>query len=152
MALRTLVVDDSALYRRVLADALASLPDVEVVGSASNGRLAVQRVKELQPDLVTLDIEMPEMGGLEVLDALRSAGERAHVIVVSALTRRGGDLTVRALEKGAFDFVTKPEASSPEASRAKLVGELGPKVRALVNRAEVRAILRRGPAPAAAPA
>ncbi len=125
-----------------MADALASIPGVEVVGSAANGKFAVQKVRELKPDLLTLDIEMPEMDGLAVLDALRRNGERVEVIVVSALSRRGGDLTMRALEKGAFDFITKPEAASPEDGRKALFQELAPRVRAVAHRLEVRTILR----------
>jgi len=139
---RVLVADDAVLFRRVLADALASIPGVEVVGTAANGKFAVQKVRELRPDLLTLDIEMPEMDGLAVLDALRRNGERVEVIVVSALSRRGGDLTMRALEKGAFDFITKPEAASPEDGRKALVEELTPRVRAVAHRLEVRTILR----------
>jgi two-component system chemotaxis response regulator CheB len=146
---RVLVADDAVLFRRVLADALASLPGVEVVGSAANGKFAVQKVRELRPDLLTLDIEMPEMDGLAVLDALRRNGEPGpEVIVVSALSRRGGELTMRAFEKGAFDFITKPEAASPEEGRKVLIQELGPRVRAVAHRLEVRTILRSGSSPA----
>jgi two-component system chemotaxis response regulator CheB len=145
---KVLVADDAVLFRRVLTDALASLPGVEVVGSAANGKFAVQKVRELKPDLLTLDIEMPEMDGLAVLDALRRNGERVEVIMVSSLSRRGGDLTMRALEKGAFDFITKPEVTSPEEGRRLLVQELGPRVRAVAHRLEVRKILRGKPSPA----
>jgi two-component system chemotaxis response regulator CheB len=152
MNLRVLVADDSSLFRRVIAEVLVSLPNVEVVGTVSNGRLAVQRVRELRPDLLTLDMEMPEMDGLGVLDALRQAGEKVAVIVVSALTRRGGQLTMRALEKGAFDFITKPDTLSFQESRESIHRELAPRVRALAHRLEIRSILRSGPAaPAAAP-
>ena len=141
--MRVLVADDAILYRRLLAEVLATLPGVEVVGSASNGKIAIQKVRDLKPDLLTLDIEMPEMDGLAVLDALLQGGEPAvEVIVVSAVSRRGGDLTIRALEKGAFDFITKPEAATPEEGRAALARELAPRVRAVANRLEVRAILR----------
>ncbi|MEW6439879.1 MAG: chemotaxis response regulator protein-glutamate methylesterase [bacterium] len=145
MTLRVLIADDAILFRRVLADALAALPAVEVVGSAPNGRLTIQKVRELKPDLLTLDIEMPQMDGLAVLEALRKSGERVEVIVVSALTRRGGDLTMRALEMGAFDFITKPEAAGPELSREALIRELAPRLRALAHRLEVRSILRGRP-------
>ena len=74
MSLKVLVADDSIVFRRVIVEALGSLPDVEVLGSVSNGKLAVQRVRELRPDLLTLDMEMPEMDGMAVLDALRQAG------------------------------------------------------------------------------
>jgi two-component system chemotaxis response regulator CheB len=140
---RVLVADDAVLFRRLLADVLASLPGVEVVGSASNGKIALQKVRELKPDLLTLDIEMPEMDGLAVLDALVKDGRpEVEVIVVSALSRRGGELTMRALEKGAFDFITKPDSANAEQGRAALLRELTPRVRAIANRMEIRAILR----------
>ncbi len=140
--MRVLVADDAVLFRRLLTDVLASIPGVEVVGSAANGKIAIQKVRELKPDLLTLDIEMPEMDGLAVLDALPRSGEPAvEVIVVSAVSRRGGDLTLRALEKGAFDFITKPETASPELGRAALLQELAPRVRAVAHRLEIRAIL-----------
>lgn len=141
--MKVLVADDSVLFRRLLAEVLASLPGVEVVGSAANGKIAMQKVRELRPDLLTLDIEMPEMDGLAVLDALPRGGEQqVEVIVVSALSRLGGDLTMRALEKGAFDFITKPEAATAELGREALLRELAPRVRAVSHRLEIRAILR----------
>lgn len=143
MSLRVLIVDDSIMFRRALAEGLAGLEEVEVVGSVSTGKLALQRVRELQPDLVTLDLEMPEMDGLAVLDALRQAGETAAVIVISALTHHGGQLTLRALEKGAFDFITKPDFASAEQSREYLRRELRLRTRALSRRLEIRHILGR---------
>jgi two-component system chemotaxis response regulator CheB len=144
MSLRVLVADDAVLFRRAIADTLASLPDVDVVGTVSNGKLAVQRVKELKPDLLTLDLEMPEMDGLAVLEVLRAANEPVIVIVVSALTRRGGQLTLRALERGAFDFITKPDSGNAEANRDALKAELSLRVRAVAQRLEVRQLLRGG--------
>jgi len=147
MPLRVLVVDDSALFRKVMTEALKSISEVEVVGEAPNGKLAVQRVRELKPDLLTLDIEMPQMDGIAVLDALRQGGEDAMVIVVSALTVRGGRLTVKALEKGAVDFITKPETSGVDESRRAILNELAPRVRALAHRREIRSILKVNPPP-----
>jgi len=152
MSLRVLVADDAILFRRVLSEALTALPDTEVVGSAANGKLALQKVRELKPDLLTLDLEMPEMDGLAVLDALRQSGDKVAVMVVSALTRRGGDLTVRALEKGAFDFITKPDTAGPEESREAIRRELAPRLRALSHRLAVRTILQQTPARVAPPA
>ena len=152
MNLRVLVVDDAILFRRAIADALGTIPGVEVVGNAVNGRFALQKIRDLKPDLVTLDLEMPEMDGLATLDALRSSGEKAQVIVVSALTRAGGDLTMRALQKGAFDFITKPEGRGAEQSREALIRELTPRVKALAHRLEVRSILRSSPDTASVPA
>jgi len=140
---RVLVADDAVLFRRLLSEVLASIPGVEVVGTATNGKITVQKVRELKPDLLTLDIEMPEMDGLAVLDALTRDGKpEVQIIVVSALSRQGGDLTMRALQKGAFDFITKPEAATPELSRAALLRELTPRISALAHRLDVRAILR----------
>ena len=142
MSVRALVADDSVLFRRVLTDILGSFPDVEVVGTAPNGRLAISRVREMKPDLLTLDMEMPEMDGLGVLDELKASGEKTTIIVVSSLTKNGGRLTMRALEKGAFDFITKPETSSPEAAKEEIRRELAPRLKALSNRLEIRNILK----------
>jgi two-component system chemotaxis response regulator CheB len=125
-----------------MTDALNSTGEVEVIGEAPNGKLAVQRVRELKPDLLTLDIEMPQMDGIAVLEALRESGEDAMVIVVSALTTRGGRLTVKALEKGAVDFITKPETRGVAESKKAILRELAPRVRALAHRREIRSILR----------
>ncbi len=145
MPIKVLVADDSVLFRRVMTDVLKSLPDVEVVGSAPNGKMAVQKVKELKPDLLTLDIEMPEMDGIAVLDALRQAKSDTMVVVVSALTQRGGRLTVKALEKGALDFITKPDSTGAEESRAAIARELAPRVKALAHRRAIRSILKTSP-------
>ncbi len=156
MSLRVLVADDATLFRRVITDALASLPDVEVVGSAPNGRIALEKIRQLKPDVLTLDLEMPDLDGLGVLAAIREARESVTVIVVSALTRRGGQLTLRALEMGAFDFITKPEAAGPEESLAAVRRELAPRLRAIAHRRVVHEILRppvaATPSPATPPA
>jgi two-component system, chemotaxis family, protein-glutamate methylesterase/glutaminase len=149
--MKVLVADDSILFRRVMAEVLSSLPDVEVVGQAPNGMLALQKTKEFCPDLLTLDMEMPEMDGLAVLDALKGMANPPCVIVVSALTQRGGALTMQALQKGAFDFITKPDgAGGQEQSRAKLLSDLAPRIKAISLRLGVRGILRGVAAPAGA--
>jgi two-component system chemotaxis response regulator CheB len=142
MSTRVLVVDDTAVFRRIISDALAGVSGVEVVGTASNGRLAMARMAALQPDLVTLDIEMPEMNGIEVLEGMAASGTKAGVIMLSALTVRGGEMTVRALELGAFDFLTKPERGTAEANLEDLRARLLPMIRAFERRREIRAILR----------
>jgi two-component system, chemotaxis family, protein-glutamate methylesterase/glutaminase len=147
MKLRILVVDDTALFRRVISDALALLPDVEVVGTAPNGKIALERAILLSPDLITLDIEMPEMDGLQTLDALRQRNIKCGVVVVSALTRKGGDLTIRALERGAFDFITKPSGGDQGSSVADLSNALSPIVRAYRRHLEIRSILNSAPVP-----
>lgn len=147
MKLRVLVVDDTALFRRIVSDALAMLPDVEVVGTAPNGKIALERARTLTPDLITLDIEMPEMSGLEVLDELKKSGIKCGVVIVSALTLKGGDLTIKALEKGAFDFITKPSGKDVASNLAAVRDSLQPIVSAYRRGWEVRSILRSGAAP-----
>lgn len=154
--MRVVVADDSALFRRLITTVLASLPEVEVVGQAANGKQALQRVHELTPDLLTLDMEMPELNGLEVLDALQKSGENVAVLIISAFTHQGGRQTIQALQKGAFDFITKPDLSGLEQIREALRAELAPRLKAQSLRFKVRNILRNSTAaapihPAASP-
>lgn len=150
MSTRVLVVDDTSMFRRVISDALAGLPEVVVVGTASNGKLALARLAALQPDLLTLDVEMPEMNGIEMLEALRSSGNKPAVIMVSACTVRGGKMTMRALEAGAFDFITKPEGGTPESNVIRIRENLAPIVQTLARQREIRTILN-GSAPKPSP-
>jgi two-component system chemotaxis response regulator CheB len=136
-----MVVDDASIFRRVISDALSGIPGVEVVGTAANGRQAVAHIASLHPDLITLDIEMPEMNGIEVLTAMRSSGISTSVVVLSSLTVRGGRMTIRALECGAFDFITKPEGGSPQENIARLRESLRPVIQALERKREIRSIL-----------
>jgi len=145
MSTRVLVVDDTVVFRRVISQALAEIPGVEVVGTASTGKLALSRLAALRPDLVTLDIEMPEMNGIEVLQAMKTAGMASQVIVLSALTVRGGELTMRALDLGALDFITKPDGGSTESNLALLRTRLQPMIRAFEQRRLIRDILQRKP-------
>jgi two-component system chemotaxis response regulator CheB len=146
MSTRVLVVDDASIFRRAISEALASVPGVEVVGTAANGKLALARLAALQPDLITLDIEMPEMNGLEVLEAIRASGASTSAIVLSSRTVRGGEMTVRALEAGAFDFITKPDGGSGADSISRLRESLRPMVLAIQRRREIQSILHAGPA------
>lgn len=105
--IRVLVTDDSAFMRKVITDILHSDPDIEVVDRAKNGLECLEKVKQLHPDVVTLDIEMPVMNGLDALERLMTE-HPVPVVMLSSLTREGAEATIRALELGAVDFVTKP--------------------------------------------
>lgn len=107
--IRVLVVDDSALVRQILVEILKAAPDIEVVGTANDPFMAREKIKELNPDVLTLDVEMPRMDGLTFLQNLMRL-RPMPVLMISSLTERGADTTLRALEIGAVDFVSKPKA------------------------------------------
>lgn len=137
-----LVVDDSVVVRRMVTDVLSADPGIRVVGTAPNGKVALAKLDQLAPDIITLDIEMPEMNGIEALRALRVTRPHLPVIMFSTLTAAGASATLDALAAGATDYVTKPSnvgsiAASLEAIRSQLV----PRIHALC-----------GPRPAAHPA
>jgi two-component system chemotaxis response regulator CheB len=145
-----LVVDDSVVIRRLVTDSLSRDPDIEVVGFASNGRIALAKVDQLAPDLVTMDIEMPEMNGIEAVRALRRNRHTMPIIMFSTLTERGASATLDALVAGATDYVTKPaNVGSVQESLDRVASEIIPKIKALVPR---RAGSPAGPAAPAAPA
>jgi two-component system chemotaxis response regulator CheB len=144
MSLRVLVVDDTIVFRTIVADVLSSIPDVEVVGMASNGKVALSRIEELKPDLVTLDIEMPGMNGIQVLEEMRKKGASAGVLIVSSQSAEDGTHTIKALEAGAFDFITKPDEGSAEKNKLVLRDSLVSKVKAFARKREIRSILNGG--------
>jgi len=109
-----LVVDDSALIRTVVSDLIGGFTEFTVVGTAADGVEALERVRALQPDIVTLDIEMPRLDGLAVLDRIMRESPRAVVMLSGAESRGDVDLTLRALELGALDFVRKPRAAGTQ--------------------------------------
>lgn len=136
--LRVLVVDDSALYRKIVRAALEGIPDVEVIGVAHNGKTALERIVELKPDLLTLDIEMPELDGLGVLRGITEQKLPVGAIMCSSLTSRGAAVTTEALRLGAFDFVLKPVSESPENGLLRLKQDLTPKVNAFATASRVK--------------
>lgn len=110
MKIKVLIVDDSALIRGVMKEIINSQPDMEVVGVAPDPLVARDLIKQTNPDVLTLDVEMPKMDGLDFLERLMRL-RPMPVVMVSSLTERGSEVTMRALELGAVDFVTKPKAS-----------------------------------------
>lgn len=134
MALRVLIIDDSSVMRRALTAAIESTPELTLVGEARNGRSGLEAILRLEPDAVVLDVEMPEMDGLEVLEAMRKQRVRAHVIVYSAHTGHASNVSLRALTLGALDCLTKPDFIDVESNLAFLKSELVPRLRALAAR------------------
>jgi two-component system, chemotaxis family, protein-glutamate methylesterase/glutaminase len=129
---KVLVVDDAMLIRRMVTDVLAADPQIEVVGEAINGRVAMQKIPQLNPDLITLDIEMPEMDGISTLKEIRKTYPRLPVIMFSALTERGAADTLEALHHGASDYVTKPASTAGKAGAQQRIQEdLIPKIKSL---------------------
>ncbi|MFO0821783.1 MAG: chemotaxis response regulator protein-glutamate methylesterase [Gemmataceae bacterium] len=129
---RVLIVDDSVVIRRVVMEELSADPGIEVVGTAANGRVAVAKLTQVQPDLVILDVEMPEMDGLTALRAIRKDFPRLPVIMFSALTEQGATATLDALALGATDYFTKPSGTGGlEESRRIIREELIPEIKQL---------------------
>jgi two-component system chemotaxis response regulator CheB len=131
-----LVVDDSVVVRMIVAEALHADPDLELAGVANNGKAALDKVAEVQPDVVVLDVEMPVMDGLEALRELRARYKRLPIVMFSTLTSRGTSTTIDALTYGASDYVAKPSTGNRAESVAVLKEELLPKLKALAARRE----------------
>mgnify|MGYP001764989775 CR=1 FL=1 len=136
MAIKVLIVDDSALIRGVMKEIISAQPDMEVVGAAPDPLAARELIKQTNPDVLTLDVEMPKMDGLDFLERLMRL-RPMPVLMVSSLTERGSEITLRALELGAVDYITKPKMSiqSGMLEYAELIAE---KIR-IAARARVRA-------------
>lgn len=134
-AIRVLIVDDAVVMRKILTDLLSRDPEIEVVGTAAHGKIALAKIEQVNPDLITLDLEMPEMDGLATLLALRARYPRLPVIMLSALTKAGAESTLNCLEAGAQDYITKPTSGQ---SLDDLGTELIAKIKACVPPAFAR--------------
>jgi two-component system chemotaxis response regulator CheB len=133
--IKVLVVDDSVVVRRLIVDALGGAPNITVVGTAANGLLAQAKIDTLKPDVVTMDIEMPQMNGIEAVKELRKRHKRLPVIMFSTLSAAGATATLEALAAGATDYVTKPSnVGSVSESIAAVREQLVPKIQALAGR------------------
>ncbi|WP_041423831.1 protein-glutamate methylesterase/protein-glutamine glutaminase [Thermosediminibacter oceani] len=143
--IRVLVADDSALMRLIIKDLLEKDPEIKVVDTAGNGREAVEKAERLKPDVITLDVNMPEMDGLSALKKIREK-KLGNVLMLSSLTREGASVTIKALELGAFDFVAKPGGSiSPDIK--EFADEIIAKVKAGYNARDIRERPVNPPAP-----
>lgn len=135
--IRVLIVDDSAIMRKLIADILKKDPQIEIIGQAENGKKAIELAKALRPDVITLDIEMPEMDGLSALRILRKEVPLSKVIMFSSLTQEGAKATIEALSLGAFDFVPKPSTKSFLESVKKIEEDLLPKIKGAVEKPKI---------------
>ena len=106
--IRVLIIDDSALVRKMLTEIINSQPDMEVIGAEPDPIIAKEMIRELNPDVLTLDVEMPKMDGLDFLERLMRL-RPMPVLMISTLTEKGSEVTFRALELGAVDFIAKPK-------------------------------------------
>ncbi len=131
--IRVLVVDDTIVYRKAVSEIMESLPEVELVGVAHNGKIALSKIKTLKPDLLTLDIEMPVMNGLELLAELQKEKLKVGAIMLSTLTAEGGEMTLKALELGAFDFILKPQSKNYEQGKSEIKNLIHPMVKAFAR-------------------
>jgi two-component system chemotaxis response regulator CheB len=134
--IRVLIVDDVAMVRRLVVDALSIDPDIQVVGTAANGREAIEKIPETKPDLIVLDYEMPEMDGLETLIEVRKNHPAIRVIIFSSHTRHGAKVTLDALWYGADDYVPKSPADNLTAATALIRTQLIPKIKGLCGGSE----------------
>src|SRR5271166_3175268 len=133
--IRVLIVDDSAAVRRTLRTLISEDPELEVAGVAANGRIALAMIEQSVPDLVTLDLDMPQMDGLAALEHLRNSYPHLPVIIFSSTTERAAAATLEALSRGATDYVTKPSGLfSPGEALHSIREQLMPKIKTLCTR------------------
>lgn len=149
---RVLIVDDSSVFRQIISKALEPEPDIEVAATAANGVIALRMVERKSPDVVILDVEMPEMDGIETLRHIRQRWPEVKVIMFSARTSEGASSTFEALSLGASDFVTKPSGGTLQENVEAIQRELVPRVKALLDRPVQREVPKPVPAPVRKPA
>ncbi len=129
MTIATLIVDDTITYRKILSEVAATLPELEVVGTAPGGSLALKKMAQVPVNLVLLDIHMPDMDGVETLRHIKESFPQTFVVMVSGISTRAAETTIQALQIGALDFIRKPDGATPEENFKQLVNDLRPMVR-----------------------
>jgi len=135
MPVRMMVVDDSAFMRKIIGDAVSEISGIEIVGFARNGLDALEAMPRLKPDIITLDIEMPKMNGIEALKVIKKEYPKVQVIMLSSYSKAGSDVTMEALELGALDFIEKPQ-NSGELGLGELKTQLEIKLAMAIDLAE----------------
>lgn len=143
--LRVLVVDDTIVYRKSVSDIINEIPGVELAGVAHNGKIALDKVVSLKPDLLTLDIEMPVMNGIEVLAELKKNHPGIGAVMLSTLTADGSEMTMKALELGAFDFLLKPKSKNIAEGKREIRRLLEPILKAYARSRTARNLLQSKP-------
>src|SRR4051812_27992073 len=134
MTIRILVVDDSVVIRKILTQTLNEVPGMEVVATAAQGKIALAKIPEVRPDIVILDVEMPEMDGIETVKRIRKDAPKLPVIMFSTRTERGAVATIEALTSGASDYVAKPSnTGGVVTAMARVREEMVPKIFALTT-------------------
>lgn len=146
--LRVLVVDDTIVYRKAVSDIIEEIPGVELAGVAHNGKIAIAKIETLKPDILTLDIEMPVMNGLEVLAEIQKRFPGIGAIMLSTLTTDGSEMTMRALELGAFDFILKPQSKTTTEGKLEIKKQLQPMLEAFARSKTAPNLLSRKVLPA----
>jgi len=140
--IRVLIADDSALMRKALREIIMTDPDLEVVGTARDGQDAVEKVRDLKPDVITMDINMPNMDGLTSMQYILHENPGLSVLIISSLTTEGAFTTFEALELGAFDYIAKP--SGTVSSNIYIVGrDIIQKIKLAYRSANSKSILER---------
>ena len=146
--IKVLVVDDAVAVRRLLTSIIQEDPELELVGIAADGRIALNKIELLKPDIVTLDILMPEMDGLAVLAEMRARGLTVPTLVFSTITRHGAKETIEALALGATDYITKPtQYDNPADALDAVRRELVPRIKAIVRGAAASGTTGAAPIP-----
>ena len=134
IVLKVMIVEDTALYRKILRDILNGMENVNVIDSALNGELALRKIAYNEPDLVLLDIEMPVLDGISTLVEIRNKYPKVGVIIVSGISKRQSSITMDALQKGAFDFIAKPNGNNIDSNIKDLKSKLAPVIEHFINK------------------
>lgn len=140
--MKWLIVDDTALYRKILQNVLSAFPEITDIQTAPNGSVALKKALASQPDVVTLDYEMPDMNGLELLQQMQEHGLKSEFIMISAHTPEGAEIAIRAMELGAIDAISKPEGQNIDSSVQSLKTQLIPIFAAVRTRLTINGGIR----------